>query len=89
MLRRHLESTPHDFGYDIDPTTTIWAVALICFTIPGDLTTEDDVKNIMNTTLMYHERLDVLINNAGVIEMGSIENTSLDQLDRVMNANVR
>ena len=38
---------------------------------------------------MYHERLDVLINNAGVIEMGSIENTSLDQLDRVMNANVR
>ena len=53
------------------------------------MTTEDDVKNIMNTTLMYHERLDVLINNAGVIEMGSIENTSLDQLDRVMNANVR
>jgi len=57
--------------------------------ILGDLTTEDDVKNIMNTTLMFHERLDVLINNAGVIEMGSIENTSLDQLDRVMNANVR
>jgi len=29
------------------------------------------------------------VNNAGIIEMGSIENTSLDQYDRLMNANVR
>merc|ERR1719431_1044567 len=34
-------------------------------------------------------QVDVLVNNAGVLEMGSIENTSLDQYDRVMNVNVR
>ena len=30
-----------------------------------------------------------LINNAGIIELGNIENTSLDQYDRLMNTNVR
>ena len=34
-------------------------------------------------------RLDILVNNAGVIEMGNIENTSLDQYDRVMGVNMR
>ncbi len=29
------------------------------------------------------------MNNAGVIELGTIENTTLDQYDRVMNVNVR
>jgi NADP-dependent 3-hydroxy acid dehydrogenase YdfG len=33
--------------------------------------------------------LDILINNAGVLEMGSIEATSMEQYDRVMNTNVR
>jgi len=31
----------------------------------------------------------VLVNNAGIIETGSIETTSLDQYDRMMNVNVR
>ena len=34
-------------------------------------------------------KLDVLVNNAGVLEMGSIENTSLEQYDRVMGTNMR
>ena len=29
------------------------------------------------------------MNNAGVIELGSIENTSMEQYDRVMNINIR
>lgn len=57
--------------------------------IPGDLNKEDDVNQIMQSAVSCHGRLDVLINNAGIIEMGSIENTSLDQLDRVMKTNVR
>lgn len=57
--------------------------------IPGDLTDEEDVRQIVEASVSCYNRLDVLINNAGVIEMGSIENTSLDQLDRVMKTNVR
>ena len=33
--------------------------------------------------------LDVLVNNAGMLEMGSIESTNVGQFDRVFNTNVR
>lgn len=59
------------------------------FVITGDLTNEDDTKRILDSTILHYSRLDVLVNNAGILETGSIESTSLDQYDRVMNANVR
>jgi len=34
-------------------------------------------------------RLDVLVNNAGILEMGTIETSTLEQYDRVFNTNVR
>jgi len=57
--------------------------------ITGDLMNEDDTRYIMESTISHYDGLDVLVNNAGVLETGSIESTSLDQYDRVMNANVR
>lgn len=59
------------------------------FVVPGDLNNEKDVENIIASTVKEYGKLDVLINNAGIIEMGSIENTSLEQYDRLMNTNVR
>lgn len=50
--------------------------------VTGELTNENDVKNILDSTLKHHGKLDVLVNNAGIIESGSIENTSLEQYDR-------
>jgi NAD(P)-dependent dehydrogenase (short-subunit alcohol dehydrogenase family) len=55
----------------------------------GDLTSEHDVKRIVDKTVERFGRLDILVNNAGVLEFGSIETTSLEQYDRVMNVNVR
>lgn len=55
----------------------------------ADMNKETDVENIVKTTLEHHKKLDVLVNNAGILESGTIENTSLDQYDRVMNTNVR
>lgn len=55
----------------------------------GDLTKEDDVNQIVETTISVLGRLDVLINNAGILEQGSIENTSMEQFDRIMNVNMR
>ncbi|KMR04536.1 tropinone reductase 2-like protein [Lasius niger] len=57
--------------------------------VTGDLTNEDDVKNIINSTIMHYGRLDVLVNNAGTLELGGIEATSLEQYDRCFNLNVR
>jgi NADP-dependent 3-hydroxy acid dehydrogenase YdfG len=67
---------------------------IICFSHflkndTGDLTDEEDVRRIFHSTLTFYGRIDVLINNAGILEQGSIENTSLDQLDRMMKTNVR
>lgn len=57
--------------------------------VTGDLTDEKDTANVLDATVAHYGRLDVLVNNAGILETGSIETTSLDQYDRVMNANVR
>ncbi|CAL1676069.1 unnamed protein product [Lasius platythorax] len=59
------------------------------FIVTGELTNETDVKNIIDSTIKHYGKLDVLINNAGIIEPGSIESTSLEQYDRVFNVNVR
>lgn len=54
-----------------------------------DMDKEADVEKIVAATLNKYGKLDVLINNAGIIELGSIETTSLEQYDRVMSTNVR
>jgi NAD(P)-dependent dehydrogenase (short-subunit alcohol dehydrogenase family) len=59
------------------------------FVVAGDITNEQDNVNVMNETIKRFGKLDVLINNAGIIETGTIETTSLDQYDRVMNTNMR
>lgn len=57
--------------------------------ITADITKEADVVRIIDETIKRYNRLDVLINNAGIIGVGSIENTSLEQYDTIMNTNVR
>ncbi|CAO1389882.1 unnamed protein product [Diamesa serratosioi] len=57
--------------------------------IPGDITVEVDTKRILEETIKKYGQLDVLVNNAGIIETGTIETTSMEQYDRVMNTNIR
>ncbi|KAG5875495.1 hypothetical protein JTB14_015107 [Gonioctena quinquepunctata] len=57
--------------------------------LTGELTDEKDTKAILDKTIEHFGKLDVLINNAGILETGSIENTNMEQYDRIMNTNVR
>lgn len=57
--------------------------------VPGDITKESDTESVLKKTIDKYGKLDVLINNAGILESGTIENTSLEQFDRVMATNVR
>lgn len=57
--------------------------------VPADVTNEADNKNLISETIKKYNRLDVLINNAGILESGTIETTSLEQYDRVMSTNIR
>ncbi|XP_063043547.1 3-oxoacyl-[acyl-carrier-protein] reductase FabG [Engraulis encrasicolus] len=57
--------------------------------VAGDLTNEETVKTTVDKTLAHFGQLDILINSAGILAMGSIETTDLEQYDKVMNVNVR
>lgn len=57
--------------------------------VPGDLTDEETVKKTVDQTIAHFGRLDVLVNSAGILAMGSIETTDLAQYDKIMNINVR
>lgn len=54
-----------------------------------DITIEADVQRVIEETLKYFNRLDVLVNNAGILCNGTVETTTLDQFDSVMNLNLR
>ena len=57
--------------------------------IKADVTNEHDAADLVNRTISEFGQLDILVNAAGIIEYGSIENSTLESYDRVMNANVR
>lgn len=55
----------------------------------GDVTDDGFRRQLVEKTVARFERLDVLVNAAGFIASGTIENTSLEDYDRMMDVNVR
>lgn len=58
-------------------------------TIAADVTKEEDVRNLMQRAVGEFQRLDVLVNAAGHISNGTIEDTSLGAWDKMMDVNLR
>lgn len=55
----------------------------------GDITEQSQVDRLVTETLDAFGRIDVLVNAAGIIKSGNIENTTLDDWDKMMNINLR
>ena len=55
----------------------------------ADVTQQSQLDRIASETIHNHGRIDVLINSAGIIKNGSIEDTTLDDWDKMMNINLR
>lgn len=55
----------------------------------ADVTEMSQLERIVSETVDNYERIDVLVNSAGIIKNGSIENTSLDDWDKMMQVNLR
>lgn len=57
--------------------------------VKGDVSDSDDAKRIIDFAIDTFGRLDVLVNNAGIVVPGRIDNTSPKDWDRTMAVNVR
>lgn len=59
----------------------------ICLPIVADVTT--DSEKIIKSVIAKFQRIDVLVNNAGILAQGSILDIDIDQFDNVLNTNLR
>lgn len=55
----------------------------------ADITEVSQIDRLVSETVQHMGQIDVLINAAGIIKSGSIEDTTLGDWDKMMNINVR
>lgn len=55
----------------------------------ADVTELFQVERIVSETLRGYGKIDVLVNSAGIIKNGTIENTTIDDWDKMLNINLR
>jgi len=60
-----------------------------CQTIVADVTQESDIERVVSETVAVFGGIDILVNAAGIIANGNIENTTLRDWDYMFNVNVR
>jgi NAD(P)-dependent dehydrogenase (short-subunit alcohol dehydrogenase family) len=73
-------------GRRADRLATVAAGAL---RIPADLTNEGEPARVVAAAVERFGQLDILVNAAGILVAGSIENTSAVAWDRTINVNLR
>lgn len=56
--------------------------------LPGDAADEAFARRIVADTLQHFGRLDILVNSAGIIQAGGVENANLDEWRRVLEVNL-
>ena len=54
-----------------------------------DVRSEESVREAVGTTLAFHGRLDILVNNAAVFETAALDQLTVEQWDRVFETNAR
>lgn len=57
--------------------------------VRGDVADENDVRACVEETVSKFGRLDIMVNNAGVIAVGSVIDTSVEEWDRILAVNLR
>jgi NAD(P)-dependent dehydrogenase (short-subunit alcohol dehydrogenase family) len=55
--------------------------------IPLDVTSEKDWQFLVDETIRTFGKLNILVNNAGIIKIADIEHTSLEDWQQIMNVN--
>ena len=58
-----------------------------CLPVPGDVSREADVKQMIELTVNKYQRIDILINNAGISMRALFEDLDLNVIRKVMDIN--
>lgn len=58
-----------------------------CLSIKTDVALEDDCKNLIQKTIDTYNRIDILINNAGISMRALLNDVSLNVMHQVMDIN--
>jgi 3-oxoacyl-[acyl-carrier protein] reductase len=57
--------------------------------VPTDMSQENDIQHLVNQTLQTFGRLDIVINNAGLGIYDTVEKTSTETWDKLLDVNAR
>ncbi|MFI6988636.1 SDR family NAD(P)-dependent oxidoreductase [Nonomuraea wenchangensis] len=60
-----------------------------CAVLPADVTDGDQAVRVVEDTVAALGRLDVLVNNAGVMLLGAVADAPVEEWDRMIDLNVR
>ncbi|XP_049519560.1 glucose 1-dehydrogenase 1-like [Dermacentor silvarum] len=55
--------------------------------VPGDVTVEKDVVDVVEKTAKHFGKIDILVNNAGIVMRGSVQSASVEDFNRVWETN--
>ncbi|KAJ50542.1 gluconate 5-dehydrogenase [Clostridium tetanomorphum] len=67
----------------------IEAIGRKALPVKCDVTKEDDAKSAVNTVITKFGKIDILMNNAGVASVGSVETIDTAEWDRVIDTNLK
>ena len=54
-----------------------------------NISNQTEVKDVVEKIMQQHSAIDILINNAGIAHIGTAENTSAEDFDRLLNVNIK
>ncbi len=57
--------------------------------VQGDVSNEQEARNLIEETIKAYKKIDILFNNAGIVLGGTIDSLSTKDWDRTMAVNVR
>jgi meso-butanediol dehydrogenase / (S,S)-butanediol dehydrogenase / diacetyl reductase len=57
-------------------------------TCAGDVTKFDDVKKMVDETILFGQRIDILVNNAGIDDFGSVLDVDIDTWKKILDINL-
>ena len=64
------------------------ALGCECFAVEADATNPERAESLVRSVLEHYQRLDVLVNNVGIFNWGTVAETTLDEWRRVLDSNL-